>query len=95
VAYTSPGPFLDSAEARALDKHLAHLTTERADAFPKGWSIYDMIRRAHDAAVTFIRVLVSAEGQQYRPDMDLDSRIHTCDKIESGMRRFLNQPKKT
>jgi hypothetical protein len=95
VGYTSPGQFLSSDEARALNKHLAHLTTERADAFPRGWSIYDMIRRCHDAAITFIRFLASPQGQQYRPDMDLDSRIQTSDRIESDMRRFLNQPKKT
>ena len=43
VDYSSSGQFLDSNETRALNKHLAHLTTERADAFPRGWSIYDMI----------------------------------------------------
>jgi hypothetical protein len=94
VGYASPGPFLDDDEARALNKYLAHLTTERAETFPKRWDIYDMIRRAHDAAVTFVRFLASSEGQQYRPDMDLESRIDTCEKIESGMRRFLKQPKK-
>jgi hypothetical protein len=95
VGYASPNQFLTSDEACALNKHLAHLTTERADAFPRGWSIYEMIRRCHDAAVTFIRFLASPEGQQYRPDMDLDSRIQTSEHIESDMRRFLNQPKKT
>ena len=94
VGYVSPGQFLDSDEARALNKRLAHLTTERAaDAFSMGWSIYDMIRRAHDAAVTFIRFLSSPQAQQYRPDMDLDSFIQTCGRIESDMRRFLNQPR--
>jgi hypothetical protein len=88
VDYISPGQFLDSDEARALNKHLAHLTTERADAFPRGWSIYDMIRRAHDAALTFIKFLLSPQGQQYRPDMDLDSRVQICERIESDMRRF-------
>ena len=29
VGYASPGQFLDSDEARAPNKHLAHLTTER------------------------------------------------------------------
>ena len=95
AGYASPGQFLDSAEARALNKHLAHLTTERADAHPKGWSIYDMVRRAHDAAVTFVRFLASPQGDQYRPDMDLQSRIQTCERIESDMRRFLKQPKET
>lgn len=95
LAYLSPGQFLDSAEIRALNKHLAHLTTERADAHVKRWTIYDMIRRAHDAAVTFIRFLDSSDGERYRPDMDLKSRIQTCERIEADMRRYLNQPKKT
>jgi hypothetical protein len=95
VGYASPAQFLDTAEARSLNKHLAHLTTERADAYPTSWSIYDMIRRAHDAAVTFIRFLVSPEGAQYRPHLDLQSRIQVCERIESDMRRYLNQPKRT
>lgn len=94
VGYSSPGQFLEADEARALNKYLAHLTTARAESFPKGWSIYDMIRRSHDAAITFIRFLSSAEGGQYRPnDMDLQSRIQMCEHIESNMRRFLKQPK--
>src|SRR5690242_6443302 len=91
VGYASPGQFLDTDEVRALSKHIAHLTTERADDYRRGWSIYDMVRRAHDAAVTFITFLVSAQGAQYRPDIDLQSRIETCERIESDMRRYLNQ----
>jgi hypothetical protein len=93
VGYASPGQFLDQAQARELNKHIAHLTTEHAAAAaPMQWSIYYMICRAHDRAVTFIRFLRSPQAQQYRPpDMDLDSRIQTCDRIESDMRRFLNQ----
>ena len=94
VGYASPAQFLNSAEASALNKHLAHLTTERAEAGPVGWEIYDMIRRAHDAAATFIQFLSSPQAQQYRPpDMDLDSFIQTCGRIESDMRGFLNQPR--
>ncbi len=95
ISFTSPGPFLKRSEMRALNKNLAHLTTERAESFPQRWAIYDMIRRAHDAAVTFVRFLVSAEGEQYLPDMDLKSRIQLCERIESAMRKSLNQPKTT
>lgn len=83
-SYASAGQFLSSDEARALNKHLAHLTTERADQLSKRWSIYDVTRRCHDAAVTFIRFLASPHGRQYRPDMDLDSRIQTCERIASA-----------
>jgi len=94
TGYSSPGQFLRRDEAGALNKHLAHLTTERAESVPRGWSIYDMIRRTHDAAITFIRFLGSSQGSQYRfGDMDLDSRIHVCEHIEPSMRRFLNQPR--
>ncbi len=94
VGYVSPGPFLDAGEARALNKHLAHLTTERAELFPQVWSIYDMIRRCCDAALTFLAFLGSPDGSQYRPpDMDLDSRVQLCSRIEPDMRRFLGQPK--
>jgi hypothetical protein len=94
TGYSSPCQFLRSDEARALNKHLAHLTTERAESVPIGWSIYEMIRRTHDAAITFIRFLSSSHGSQYRfGDMDMDSRIYVCENIESNMRRFLNHPR--
>jgi hypothetical protein len=94
VGYASPGQFLNPDEARALNKHLAHLTTERATSSPMQWNIYDMIRRAHDATVTFIQFLSSPQGQRYRPpDMDLNSFIQTCARIESDMRSFRNQPR--
>ncbi len=92
--YASPGQFLTTDEARDLNKYLAHLTTERAEFSPKPWSIYDLLRRAHDAAITFLRFLLSPEGRQYHPDgLDVASRVSTCERIEAGMRRFLNQPK--
>jgi len=94
TGYSSPGQFLQSDEVWALNKHLAHLTTKRAESVPRGWYIYDMIRRTHDVAVTFIRFLGSSQGGQYHfEDMDLGSRIYLCEHIESNIRRFLNQPR--
>jgi len=37
--------------------------------------------------------LLSPQGEQYRPDMDLDSRVQICRRMELDMRRFLNQPR--
>jgi hypothetical protein len=92
--YTSPEPFLSPTEARDLNKQLAHLTTERAENYPKKWAIYDLIRRTHDASITFLHFLLSPEGASYNAnDLDVESRICTCERIEDGMRRFLNQPK--
>jgi hypothetical protein len=92
--YSSPGKFLTDREAKDLNKYLAHLTTERAEFHPKPWPIYDLLRRALDAAVTFLRFLLSPEGRQYHPDdLDVASRVSTCERIENGMRRFLKQPK--
>jgi hypothetical protein len=92
--YTSPGEFLSSQEVRALNNYLAHLTTERAEHPPKQWQIYDFIRRTHDACITFVRFLNSPKGAQYHPnDLDTQSRIQTCERIEAGMRGFLNRPK--
>lgn len=92
--YASPGPFLTVEEGKDLNKYLAHLTTERAEFSPKLWSIYDLLRRAHDTAVTFLRFLLSSEGAKYHPDdLDVTSRVTTCERIEAGMRSFLKQPK--
>jgi hypothetical protein len=87
--YTSPGEFLSSQEVRDLNKYLAHLTTERAEHSPKQWQLYDFIRRTHHACSTFVRFLSSPEGAQYRPDnLDTQSRIQTCERIELLLRLF-------
>ena len=92
--YTSPGEFLSSQEVRNINKYLAHLTTERAEHPPEQWQIYDFIRRTHNACSTFVRFLNSPEGVRYRPDnLDTQSRIQMCERIEAGMRWFPNKPK--
>jgi len=92
--FSSPGEFLTSAERTDINKHLAHLTTERADAFPKPWPLYDLVVRAHNAAEPFIGFLLSPCGAGYRPtDFDLESRLTMCRGLESHVRAHLKQPK--
>jgi hypothetical protein len=45
--FKNPGGFLDEAEARDLDKHIAHLTKERVSVASMGWYPPDLIARAY------------------------------------------------
>ena len=93
--FCSPGEFLSATERTDINKHLAHLTTERADTFPKPWALYDLVIRAHNAAEPFIRFLLSAAGVAYRPaDFDLQSRLTMCQGFESYVRTSLKQQKR-
>ncbi|MGA2555029.1 MAG: hypothetical protein ABSG04_01980 [Verrucomicrobiota bacterium] len=46
--FKNPGAFLSEAEARALDKHIAHLTKERVSVASMGWYPPDLIERAYE-----------------------------------------------
>ena len=92
--FVPPSKFLTDSEKKDIDKHIAHLTIQRTETSPKPWEIYDMLRRAHDTAATFLRFLLTPDGKQYLPaGVDVSSHIAMCEQIEAEMRRFLNQPK--
>ena len=91
--FCAPEEFLSSNERTDINKHLAHLTTERADIFPKSWDYYDLVVRAHNTAQLFILFLLSPAGVAYRPtEIALESRLAMCQGFESHVRTYLKQP---
>jgi hypothetical protein len=49
----NPGAFLSEAEAKDLDKHIAHITKERVSIASQGWYPPDLISRAYDCFEVF------------------------------------------
>ncbi len=93
--FCPPGEFLSASECTDINKHVAHLTTERADMVPKSWPLEDLVVRAHNAAEPFIQFLLSPAGVAYRPtNFDLQSRLTMCQGFENHVRAYLKQPKR-
>ncbi len=87
--FTSPGPFLTDSERSDINKHFSHLTLERAEHFPKSWLLYDMIVRANNAVLHFLRFLVSDGGRQFYPDeLEIESRMTVAIGLEERIRSF-------
>jgi len=92
LGFSSPGEFLTPTERTNINKHLAHLTTERADAFPRSWPFYDLVVRAHNSAETFIGFLLSPIAAPYRPtNFELESRLAMCQGFEKHLQNYLKR----
>ena len=89
--YQAAKPFLTETGRGTINKHLAHLTAERA-SMSQGWPAYDMVIQCYQASETFLSYLISPDGEPFRPDdVDIRSRIRIATQIESLIRKALGK----
>jgi hypothetical protein len=94
--YCSPGPFLSQQERELINRRVAHLTIDRSENPQTRWQITELVRRAYERAGHFLTFILSDNGSSFRPEnLDIESRLRTCSKIDHYMQSVLRRTMET